>query len=67
MAEERIEGPTPNGGAYSIAYWRDDNGNPVDREQATKVEIVEYDEAGEQVWRSYANMPPSLEAREEPA
>jgi len=46
---ERTDGPTPNGGSYAIAYWRDDRGRPVEREQATMVEVVEYDERGNQV------------------
>src|SRR5262249_9066800 len=44
---ERIEGPTPNGGAYALVYHRDDG----------SIEIVECDEAGDEIHRTYC--PPS--------
>ena len=47
MTAERIEGPTPNGGAYAILY-RDSNGNPV--------EIVEYNAHGSERMRTYARL-----------
>lgn len=40
---KRIEGPTPNGGAYAIAVT-DDEGN---------VEVTEYDQDGKPVARPY--------------
>lgn len=40
---ERREGPTPNGGAYSIAYFRD-NGD---------MEIVEFDANDREIFRTY--------------
>lgn len=46
---ERREGPTPNGGAYSIAYYRDERGVPTTRDQARSVEIIEYDVEGEAI------------------
>ncbi len=52
--QTRTEGPTPNGGAYSIAYWFDDNNNPVDKEQAQKAEIIEFSNNGQQISRTYA-------------
>ena len=51
--QTRPEGPTPNGGAYAIAYWQDMFGNPVSKDQSAMVEIVEYDETGEQIFRTY--------------
>jgi hypothetical protein len=51
--QTRTEGPTPNGGAYAIAYWQDMHGNPVDKSEYARFEIVEYDEAGNQVFRTY--------------
>ena len=52
-SSERKDGPTPNGGAYSIVYFQDEQGNPVEKEQATKMEAVEFDAADNQVFRTY--------------
>ena len=41
--QEGREGPTPNGGVRSVAYFRDDAGDRAEKAQATQVEIVEYD------------------------
>ena len=46
LFKERADGPTPNGGSYSEIYYRDDDGNPVDKEVATRCEIVEHDADG---------------------
>lgn len=43
QTEERRDGPTPNGGVYSIAFFRDKAWNPVAKEEATQVEICEFD------------------------
>lgn len=40
----RVEGPTPNGGAYSIGFYYDSEGNPCVPEQASTIHIHEYDE-----------------------
>ncbi len=58
MKTERIEGPTPRGGAYAIAYYQDANGQPADKASAVAVEIVEYDAAGVALWRTYAEVTP---------
>lgn len=50
---ERIDGPTPNGGAYAIAYFRDADGKPCSKDMATNIEIVEFDENGRDVFRTY--------------
>jgi hypothetical protein len=42
-APERIEGPTPAGGVYAIAYRGEDG----------SIEIVEYDQAGAELMRTY--------------
>ena len=44
LVGDRIEGPTPNGGAYAIKYEHDGS-----------IEIVEYDDLGEPIFRTYAD------------
>jgi hypothetical protein len=56
--EERINGETPKGGVYSIAYFQDANGQPVAKEDATSIEIIEFDENDRQIWRTYMRNKP---------
>lgn len=42
---QRVEGPTPNGGAYAVRYVRDDGSS----------EIVEFDAEGEAIFRTHAS------------
>lgn len=51
--QQRDDGPTPNGGVYSIAYFSDSEGNPTTKENATRMEIVEFDEDGNGFFRTY--------------
>lgn len=51
--EEVIEGPTPAGGVRSRAYFRNAEGAPVNKQQATQVEIEELDEDGKVIQRTY--------------
>jgi len=44
---------TPNGGTSSVAYFQDGKGNPVEEEVATRIEIVELDNEGGVVGRTY--------------
>jgi len=44
-SESRVH-PTPSGGVRSEIFYFDDHRNPVDKEEATACEILEYDEAG---------------------
>lgn len=53
-SEERSDGPTPNGGAYSRAFYRDLDGLPVPREDAVRIEYVEYTAEGREIHRTYA-------------
>ncbi len=53
---ERTEGPTPNGGAYSILYFQDADGNPVEKSEATRAEAVEFDAPGNQIFRTYLEL-----------
>jgi len=49
----RAEGPTPNGGAYSEAFFYDGRGNPADPDRATRVMINEYDKDGNVIFTTY--------------
>lgn len=51
--QERIDQPTPNGGAYSIAYFQDAAGDRTSKDSAVKMEIVEFSAEGEPVFRTY--------------
>lgn len=50
---QRIDKPTPSGGAYSIIYYQDNNGKPVSKTKAVKVEIIEYSQDGTELLRTY--------------
>ncbi|MCQ2259033.1 MAG: hypothetical protein MJZ41_13750 [Bacteroidaceae bacterium] len=47
FSHEKIDSPTPNGGAYSIAYFYDADGNPCDKSHCTKIEIIEFSDSGD--------------------
>lgn len=51
--KETVKGSTPNGGVKSTIYYRSKGGKPVDKEQAERCEIVEYDKEGKVVGRTY--------------
>lgn len=50
---ETRRGRTPSGGAYSIAYYYDEDGLPCPKAKAKSVHIVEYAESGERVNEVY--------------
>jgi hypothetical protein len=50
---ERVDGLTPHGGAYAIASYSDAAGRPCPRAAAARVEINEYDRAGNSLFRTY--------------
>ena len=52
----RAEGPTPQGGAYSIALFSDQDGNPVEKAQALRVEIHEFDTDDRCIFRTYGTL-----------
>ena len=54
MTFERIEGPTPAGGAYAITFYSDDRGLSVEKERATRVTITEYDEDDGRIAETHA-------------
>ena len=50
---KRIDEATPNGGTYSIIYYRDGDGHPCSEARACSCEIVEYDAADTPIHRTY--------------
>lgn len=54
--EERIDGPTPNGGTYCVAQYMSEDNEPVERARARKVEITEYDENDVAIFRTYGTL-----------
>ncbi len=50
---EKEIGRTPSGGAYSVAYYYDNEGNPCPKAQAARVNIIEYTEDGERLNETY--------------
>jgi len=53
---ERKNGKTPNGGAYSIAYYLDAKGSPVDKKKAKRMRIIEYTKAGKAIHSTYGSI-----------
>lgn len=54
ITSERINRPTPNGGAYAIAYYQDKSGQPCDKRVAAQVVVLEYDNSDEVVGSTFA-------------
>ncbi|MBR3079212.1 MAG: hypothetical protein IKH01_05290 [Prevotella sp.] len=50
---ETHKGPTPSGGAYSTAYFYDEDGCPCKREEASFMNIVEYSVDGTRINEHY--------------
>jgi hypothetical protein len=57
-SSERRDGPTPAGGAYSVANFRDTEGNPCPKSEARQVEIIEYRPDGTEIQRTYGTISP---------
>ena len=53
---ETHKGPTPSGGAYSTAYFYDEDGCPCKREEASFMYIVEYSAEGARINEHYGMM-----------
>lgn len=66
MATKRVDGPTPNGGAYSIAYYQDAKGNDADVDKATNMLIVEYSSDGQVIRNTYGLTKLGAEKAKEP-
>ena len=54
--EQRMDGPTPNGGAYSIIYYQNADGGSTSKDKAQKAEIVEFSSSGKQIFRTYMSL-----------
>jgi hypothetical protein len=50
---ERRRGPTPNGGVESVAFFLDDEDKPIEKAQATRMRILELNDAGEAIFSTY--------------
>ncbi len=50
---EKIDGPTPNGGDYSVASYFDINGIPCNKNKAFKMVIEEFKKDGTSIYRTY--------------
>lgn len=53
---ERLEGATPSGGDFCIAYYYDEDHNPCERSKAKYVNIVEYKNNWKRVNETYGIM-----------
>lgn len=50
---ERKEGAISPGAVYSIAYFYDEDGYPCNKEDAVRINIVEYDKNDERINETY--------------
>ena len=50
---ERVDGVTPNGGAYSIAYFQNNRGDRTTKDKAKRIEILEFDVLDNIINRTY--------------
>ena len=41
---KKLDGPTPNGGKYTILYFYDRNGEKTTEKNAVNINAIEYDE-----------------------
>lgn len=53
---ERMDSHTPNGGAYSIAYYYDKDKKTTNKQNAKFAEIVEYDKDNNEINRIYMSV-----------
>lgn len=58
--QDRSEGPTPEDGAFSVAYWRDVRGRPCRKQDAAGAEIVEFDGNNRVIFRTYLQIQPVI-------
>jgi hypothetical protein len=63
VSSERGDGPTPNGGAYSIASFFDADGQPCAKDDAVTVVIGEYDSADKMICETVGSVTRGVSAR----
>jgi len=56
IISEKRDGPTPNGGDYSIIYYLDKDGNSTTKKKASSIEIIEFDDKGQEIFRTYGDL-----------
>lgn len=56
-----LNGPTPNGGVRAEAIFLNDDHENVDEKEATATEIIEYNEQGDIIFRTYGTYDPPKE------
>lgn len=47
--EATAEEPLPNGGAYAILFYQDEDGTPVPKQAALRAEAIEYTAEGKPI------------------
>lgn len=61
---ERTDGPTPAGGAYAVANFLDADMKPCPKAEAVHIEILEYDQDGQNIARTWLERPSSETVKE---
>jgi hypothetical protein len=56
MTEREIDGPTPAGGARGVIRFRAADGRPADESEAVSAVVIEYDDEGKVLVRTYARL-----------
>lgn len=65
QTQERVEGPTPSGGAYAIVHYQDVDKAPCDKADAVYAEAIEYAEDGRPIAMSFLELSDDEEEEEE--
>ena len=56
LATNAEKAQRPTGEIYSIIYFQDADGTPVEKSEATRAEAVEFDASGEQIFRTHLKL-----------
>ncbi|HBF09865.1 MAG: hypothetical protein CMD81_12730 [Gammaproteobacteria bacterium] len=56
LTTQRVDGPTPMGGKYSIATFLNDKNKPVEKSLATHIRIAEYNEKNKIIATTYGTI-----------